>query len=140
MGALAVALFDTRSRSLAVLFAFICFFLAGTTFSRATRFKDSLRPFVTRTVRIEVWGARVPDAGLPALEIVSVSSFGAGLLIRLRSGPGSPQVLLKIAQPASLMVRDDRIEISDAAYVSFAGRKLQRTAMKGVPALTIVHV
>ena len=117
---------------------FIAFFIAGTALSKATRFKKLLRPFVKRNVSVEVWGAPVPDSSRPLFEIDSISAFGAGLLIHLRASNGGPRVLLKVAQPVSASVHDDRIEISDAAYVSFAGTRLRRAIT--APALSLVFV
>ena len=93
---------------------------------------DLLRPFVKKSVRVEVWGVPLADS---TFEIDSAYRFGAGLLIFLRSASGGRRTLLKVAQPKSASISEDRVEISDARYVQWAGRKLERTA--GIIAVVI---
>ena len=79
----------------------------------------------------------LPASGEPIFEIDSISAFGAGLLIHLRAASGGPRSLLKIAQPGSARLEGDRLEIGQAAYVSFAGTKLRPAAGKTEPALVL---
>ena len=70
-------------------------------------------------------------------EIDSVAAFGAGLLIHVRAAAGGPRILLKVAQPHAAIVREDRVEIGNAAYVSWAGGRLKRNVDPHVPALVL---
>src|ERR1700686_3819854 len=94
-----------------ILAAAALLFVAGTANSKAMRISRSLRPFVKKIVRVEVWGNAIPDSSRPMFEIDSIAAFGAGLLIQMRSTSGGPRILLKIAQPRSATVREDRVEI-----------------------------
>lgn len=135
LAAIATALMSTTARAPSLLVAFICFFLAATSLSAATGVKELLRPFVKKKVRIEVWGNPIPDASRPELEIDSIAAWGAGLLIHLKQTADGPRVLLKIAQPGAAEIREDGIEIRNAAYVSWGGRKLDRVTK--LPALSL---
>jgi len=125
LGGFGVALFNTQLRPIGLVVAVIFFFLAGTALSTASLIARSLQSFVGKPVRAEVWGRPLPNSGGEAFDVVSISAFGAGLLIRLRPSAGGRRSLLKVAQPKSARVEMGRIEIGDAAYVSWAGTKLQ---------------
>jgi hypothetical protein len=120
-----------------ILAAAVLLFIAATFNSKATLVSRSLRPFVKRSVRIEVWGNAIPDSSQPVFEIDSIAAFGAGLLIHVRATSGGPRILLKVAQPRTALVREDRVEIDDAAYVSFAGGRLKRSVDPHVPAVVL---
>ncbi len=135
---LAAALFNTQWHLLGVGVAVVFFFLAGTAFSKATQIASALRRFVKESVRVEVWGAALPPSSGAIFEIDSVAAFGAGLLIHLRATPGGPRSLLKVAQPGSAKLEEGRIEIGEAAYVSWAGTKLRPAVGTTMPALVVV--
>jgi hypothetical protein len=120
-----------------ILAAAVLLFIAATLNSKAMGISRSLRPFVKRSVRIEVWGNAIPDSSRPMFEIDSIAALGAGLLIHVRAAAGGPRMLLKVAQPRTATVRDDRIEIDDAAYVSFAGGRLKRSGDAHIPAVVL---
>jgi hypothetical protein len=134
---IAAALLNPRWHLLGVGAALVFLFLGGTALSNATQIVRSLRPFVKESVRVEVWGAPLPSSSEAVFEIDSVTAFGAGLLIHLRTTPGGPRSLLKVAQPGSVMLDGDRIEISKARYVSWAGKKLKPALDKRAPALVL---
>lgn len=135
MAALAAAMLTTQFRFLAVFIAAVAFLLGGTAFSNAGRLARSLAPFVKRSVRVKVWGAPLTATDDSPLEIGSIMAAGAGLLIYLRTGPNGKRTLLKVAQPGSARVEADRVEISEARYVSWGGTKLQPAA--GHPAVVL---
>ena len=116
----------------------VFFFLAGTTFSRASQIARSLRPFVKESVRVEVWGVPLPASGESVFEIDSISAIGAGLLIQLRATSGGRRSLLKVAQPGSARLEEGRIEIGEARYVSWAGKKLRPAVGKKLSALVLL--
>ncbi|MGZ5475857.1 MAG: hypothetical protein ACXW29_05390, partial [Thermoanaerobaculia bacterium] len=90
-------------------------------------------------VRVEAWGMPLPASSEAIFEIDSVAAFGAGLLIHLRPGSGGRRrSLLKVAQPRSASVGEGRIEIGEAAYVSWAGTKIKRATGTNVPALKLL--
>jgi hypothetical protein len=120
-----------------ILAAAALLLVAGTANSKAMRISRSLRPFVKTIVRVEVWGNAIPDSSRPMFEIDSIAVFGAGLLIHMRSTSGGPRMLLKIAQPRSATVLEDRVEIRGAAYVSWAGGRLKRSVDAQVPAVVL---
>jgi hypothetical protein len=88
-------------------------------------------------VRTVVWGGILPGIGTSSLEVDSVTSFGAGLLIRLRTADAGSPLLLKVAQPRGARSLDGRVEIEQARYVSWAGKRLPRSPDAGVPALVL---
>ncbi|MGZ8829248.1 MAG: hypothetical protein ACXW2Q_02605, partial [Thermoanaerobaculia bacterium] len=107
--------------------------------SHANRLAGSLRPFLKKSVRVEAWGMPLPASSEAIFEIDSVAAFGAGLLIHLRPGSGGRRrSLLKVAQPRSASVSEGRIEIGEAAYVSWAGTKIKRATGTNVPALKLL--
>ena len=112
--------------------------IAGTTFSTASQLANSLQGFVKRSARVEVWGVALPPSADATFEIDSIFALGAGLQIYLRSTPGGRPSQLKVAQPKSASVVDGRLEVREAAYVSWAGRNLPRSIDKQTPALTLV--
>ncbi|MDQ2979516.1 MAG: hypothetical protein M3R62_09855 [Acidobacteriota bacterium] len=138
LAGLAIALLNVQFRFLGLAVGFIFLFLAGTVFSKASRIANSLRPFVQKPVRVEVWGLPLPASGEALFEVDSIAAFGAGLLIHLRATSGGPRSLLKVAQPGSARLEDGRIEIGEAAYVSWAGTKLKPGVGGRVPAVVLL--
>ena len=120
-----------------ILAAAALLFVAATANSKAMRISRTLRSFVKKIVRVEVWRNAIPDLSQPMFEIDSIAAFGAGLLIHVRARSGGPRILLKIAQPRSATVLEDRVEIHGAAYVSWAGRRLERSVDPDVPAVVL---
>lgn len=119
--------------------AFVFFFLAGTALSKATSIAGALRPYVKQTVRVEVWGAAIPASSDSVFEIVATSSFGAALYFRLRPTGGGPSCLMKVAQPGSAKLEGRRIEIAEAAYVSWAGVRIKPAAGRKMPAVVLLN-
>ena len=138
LAGLAGALFDARLRLPGVGAAVIFLFLASTVFSRASRIAASLTPLVKKSVRVEIWGLPLPAPGEVMFEIDAVSAFGVGLLIHLRAIPGGPRSLLKVAQPGPAKLEEGRIEIGEAAYVSWAGTRLKRAVGNMAPAVVLL--
>lgn len=138
LAGLAAALLNPQFRFLGVAVGVIFFFLAGTGFSKANQIAISLRPFVKKPIRVEVWGMPLPASGEAILEVDSVKAFGAALLIHLRATSGGPRTLLKVAQPKSSRLEEGRIEIGEAAYVSWAGTKLKPAVGTNMPALVLL--
>src|SRR5258708_15607388 len=115
----------TQFRFLAVFIAAVAFLLGGTGFSNAGRLATSLAPFVKRSVRVQVWGTSLETAAGSSFDVDSIMAAGAGLLIHLRPGPNGKRTLLKVAQPRSARLVDCRVEIAEARYVSWGGKKFQ---------------
>ena len=134
----AVASLNTQWHLLGVGVGLVFFFLGATAFSQAAQVASSLRPFVKESVRVEVWGVPLPASDGAPFEVDSIAAFGAGLLIHLRATPGGPRSLLKVAQPGSVRLEESRIEIREAAYVSWAGTKRKPAVGKRMPALVLV--
>jgi hypothetical protein len=132
---LAVAALIPAFRLPALVVAVILLFLAATSLSRATRIAGSLPPLATRPVQVEVWGSALPAES--ALEVDSIRSFGAALLIHLRPAGGGARQLLKVAQPGPGRVQPGRLEILHAAYISWAGIKLHRDVERQHAALVL---
>jgi hypothetical protein len=126
---------------LAILFiVVVSFFLTGTLLSRAGRLSKSLAPWVKSRVHVEVWGRPLEGSGEQVFEIDRIAAFGAGLLIHLRPIAGGPRSLLKIAQPLASRFENGRLEIADARYVSWGGKKLPRGSESKMPALVLARV
>ena len=133
--ALAVALLTTHFRFFAIVLALGCFLVGGTILSQAGQLARSLAPFVTCSVRVEVWGTPLPASDDSPFEVDSIKAVGAGLLIHLRRGSGGARTLLKVAQPRSARIEEHRVEISQARYVSWAGTRLKPDS--GHPAVVL---
>ncbi len=136
LASLFVAATIAQFEFMALAIGLACFLIAASSFSNAGQLAPSLRPFVKRSVRVEVWGASLPATTAPLFELDSVSAVGAGLLIHLRAISGGPRTLLKVAQPGSARLEGARLEIGEARYVSWAGTKLKPHV--GKPALVLL--
>jgi hypothetical protein len=123
LAALSVAIVAAPFRFPAIAVAFVCFLLMATAQSRAGRISPALRSFVGRRVQVQVWGAPIPATG-GSTRVDSVTALGVGLLIHLRASSEDRRTLLKVAQPGEARFEDDRLEIDDARYVSWGGKKL----------------
>lgn len=135
LAALMIAVLVTPFRFVAVIIALLAFLFGGTALSNAGRLATSLAPFVKRSVRVQVWGAPLPDSDDALFEIDSIKAVGAGLLIHLRRNSGGARTLLKVAQPGPARVEEEDVEISDARYVSWAGTRLKPDS--GHPAVVL---
>jgi len=135
--ALAVALIDVRFRVPGIVAALIAMLLGATLASHARPMVDAVRPLVGRRVRAVVWGRLLPGIETSSLEVDSVTSFGAGLLIRLRTADAGSPPLLKVAQPRGARSLDRRVEIVEARYISWAGQRLPSSPDASVPALVL---
>jgi hypothetical protein len=78
LAAFSAALLDTRWHLTAAGVGLVFLFLGATAFSRAAQIAASLRLFVKRPVRVEVWGMQLPASSETTFEIDSVSAMGAG--------------------------------------------------------------
>ena len=136
LAALAVAMLTTQFRFAAVIIALAAFLLGGTAFSNAGRLATSLAPYVKRSVRVQVWGTFLGAEDGSRFEIESIKAAGAGLLIYLRASPEGKRTLLKVAQPGSARLEESRVEIAEARYVSWGGRRL--TLAVGQPAVVLL--
>ena len=132
---LVVAALNSQLRLLALVCSLAAFGVAATALSGAARAASQLPLLAGRSVRIEVWGQ--PLEGGTALIVDSVRVLGAGLHIFLRSPTDTSSRDLKIAQPRLTQIADTRLEITEAAYVSWAGHKLTRDTSHQRPALLL---
>ena len=110
-------------------------FLAGASlFVKTSKLAESLRPLVGKSVLVQVWGAELP--GQPGLEFTvhAVRALGPGLHLYLRPPDGRP-TNLKVAQPRDASVSDHGMEIRDAKYVQWRGRKIPK--VPGAKALAL---
>jgi len=137
-GLACASLLDTPWRDLGLGVGVVFFFLSGSALSKATQIVGALKPFVKDPVRVEVWGAPPPASGEATFEIVSIFSIGPALYFRLQAISGGPPSLMKVAQPQSAKVEEGRIEIAEAAYVSWAGTKIKPTAGAKMPAVVLL--
>ncbi|HYM62289.1 MAG TPA: hypothetical protein VEZ11_15510 [Thermoanaerobaculia bacterium] len=139
LGGLAAAVQIARFRFLGIVVAVAFFFLSATALSKAGEIAHTLRSFVMQAVRVEVWG-RPLQGPEETFEIDSISAISAGLHIRLRPTSGGSPRRLKVAQPKSTTVEQGRIEIGQAAYVSWAGTKIKPDLGPRLPALVMLFV
>ena len=133
-----VGLQAAEYRFFGVLLAMFSFFLAGSFLGKAGRLATALRPLVGRTVRVEIWGIPPPGAGDGLFDIGSITGFGAGLLFHVLPESDGRGAVLKVAQPGSERLGDERITIGTAAYVSWAGKKVPPPAGTDAPALVLL--
>jgi hypothetical protein len=106
----------------------------ATSLSQAGRLAAALQGLKRRAINAVVWGVPICGPAAAGLRVVSVGAVGAGLLIYLMDAEEA-KTLLKVAQPRSWQVENDRVVIGDAAYVQWAGKRLARA--EGVPAVAI---
>ncbi len=132
-----VGLQAAEFRLFGVAVAMFSFFLASSFLGKAGRLAAVLRPLVGRTVRVEIWGVPPSGAGDALFDINAITGFGADLLLHLLPEAGGPGSVLKVAQPGSERLEDDLVEIATAAYVQWAGRKIERPPGTTAPALTL---
>jgi len=132
---IAAAVFTSRIGVLAI--AVICLLPLATSLGQAGRLAASLRDFEGRFVNVVVWGASLQGSVGAPLRVETVGAVGAGLLIYLTSSRAS-RTLLKVAQPRSWRLENERLIIDEAAYVQWAGRRLARA--EGCSAVTISSV
>jgi hypothetical protein len=132
-GAFAGLLASPELRVFWFLISAVVLITAGTWLSRAGRLSRTLAWSVGSVVRVEAWGQ--PVASAETFQIDQVAAFGLGLLIWLEPTGGGPRALLKIAQPGPAKVADERVDIGEAAWVSWRGAKLSRA--EGAPAVVL---
>ena len=122
-------------RFIGVVVALVCLFVLATALSPAGRLSTALKPLKGRIVDVEVWGAPLPGVSEGGLRLQSVRAFGAGLLLLLQPPSSRRSMLLKVAQPQSVLLELPRVDIADAAYVQWAGVRVRRR--EGVTAFTL---
>jgi hypothetical protein len=132
MFALAVAVPRWGIVFIGIASAFVLF--VGSSFSVAGRLTKSLAPLLNRPVEIRIWGEPLPNESQGSCRIESIKALGVGLHLFVSCGSGSP-THIKIAQPGSVRVAGQRVEIGAAKYVQCAGRNLPRVAE--APAVTV---
>lgn len=135
VAALCYAAKGEGQRPIGIVAALASFFAAGSLISKVGTLSSKLRPFIGRTVTVRVWGNKLPDGELFTVE--SVSAIGAGLHIYLRPHPDGAPMHLKIAQPRQPQVTESTLEIADAKYIQWAGRKIRREGDGSVPAFVM---
>ena len=133
-----VGLQAAEFRFFGVALAMFSFFLAASFLGKAGRLATALRPLMGRTVRVEIWGMPPPGAGDALFDVSSITGFGAGLFLHLLPASDGPGAILKVAQPGSERLEDERITIRTAAYVSWAGKKVAPPAGTDAPALVLL--
>jgi hypothetical protein len=110
-----------RIGAVGILAGLVPLFLAATLLAKARGLAVSLRELIGAPVVVTAWGAPLP-AVAPQLVMSSVSSLGAGLLIRLQNGERAE--LLKVAQPEGGSFENGTLVVPQAAYVQWAGKRL----------------
>ena len=111
-------------------------FLAGASlFGKTSQLAESLRPLVGKSVRVQVWGAELPGHPGGEFRVSVVRALGPGLHVYLRPPPDGRPTHLKVAQPRDASVSDDGMEIRDAKYVQWRGRKIAK--VPGAKALVL---
>jgi len=121
---LVLAVLNGHLRFVGIAAALVFFVLAASALSVAARIAGQLPRLVGKEIRVEVWGSGLEAAG--PFTFVAVRVLGAGLHFYLRSTTNSESHDLKVAQPKSAVISDTRLEIGEAAYVSWAGHRLDR--------------
>ena len=121
------------ARFVGIGIAIICFFIAATLLAKARGMAAPLAVLVRRTVNVAIWGSPLSEANDSGFEVVSVRSLSAALLVHMRPISGGRTALLKIAQPDGFADHGGSMEVTNARYVSWAGKKL--TPAPGIPAV-----
>lgn len=100
--------------------------LGATSFGKASRLADELRPLRGKAVSVRVWGSALPGRTGCKFQVHKIWAFGAGVHLYLRPLPDGSPVHLKIAQPLRTVVGDAGLEVSKAKYVEWAGKKMNK--------------
>ena len=137
MAGFAIALVNPSFGTIGVVLGLGSFFAAGTLFGKGHKVVTALQPFVSKLVRVEIWGVEPPSLSNGSYRIDSMSAIGAGLHIFLQAVSGGPLTDLKVAQPERMKLEDGRFEVPEAAYVSLSGRKLKPIDGTKEPALVV---
>ncbi len=119
------------------LAAFIVFgFSAASLLSKAGRLADAIAPMKRYRVHVSVWDSGIPGFPAGEFQLDSVASIGVGLHLYLQSDSGL-RGDLKIAQPASVTVTADSVQIQTAKYVGWKGQRIHPPHDCNSPAVTI---
>jgi hypothetical protein len=119
---------------IAIFAAVLCLFAVATSLSNAASISRSVRVFLHRPVEILAWDQPLPETADGPCRIESLRAFGAGLHLFIKCPDGCVKHL-KIAQPRAPRIDEHSLQIGQAAYVQWAGRKLP--VVLDVPALSI---
>lgn len=95
---------------------------------------DDVRPLIGSTLTAAAWDAPLDVSG-SAFELRSVRSVGVGLLLYLQPLGERRPVLLKIAQPETLIADRNGVTVVSAKYIQWRGRKVSK--VEGAAALTM---
>jgi hypothetical protein len=132
----AIATVTTRLAIVPILIAVVALFLLATSLTAALPLSRSLRGFRNRPLRISIWGRSVPEAERSSCQIDSVRVLGAGLHLFLKC-PDQSRAHLKIAQPRAPRIGERTVEIGEAAYVQWNGKRLPRAPEAAAVTLTL---
>lgn len=130
---LSSAVLWSPARFIGIGIAIFCFFVAATLLAKARSMVAPLAALVRQTVKVAIWGSPLPEVNDSGFEVVSVRSLSAALLVHMRPRSGGRTALLKIAQPDGFVDHGGAMEVMNARYVSWAGKKL--TPAPGIPAV-----
>jgi hypothetical protein len=129
-----IAAATPRFSILPIGIALTCLIFIATSLSSAGRLSESLAAFLKRPVEIRVWGEALSKTSDEACEIESIRAVGAGLHLFVKYST-RPRGHLKVAQPRVSRIAETTVEIGDARYIQWEGRKLPRTTE--APAVTV---
>jgi hypothetical protein len=129
---LAIGVSEPRYGIVAVPVAFAVYLVIS--LSPRGRLSESLKELEGRMIDIRVWGQSLPTR----YRLKSVRYFGASLRLFFRSDDEA-LTELKIAGAGNGSMNAGGAEIRDAAYVQWAGRKLDRIANSPAVTLTVVQ-
>lgn len=116
--------------------ALLLFLVGASFFGKVGRFAEKLRPFAGKSARVQVWGSDLPGYSGSTFSVQSVQALGAGLHFYLRPLPDGRPTHLKIAQPRGTTISETGVEIAEAKYIQWAGRKIQK--VEGEKALVVL--
>ncbi len=104
--------------------ALLLFLVGASLFPKTHVLAQRMRPLVGESVRVQAWSADLPGHPGAAFRLHSVRALGAGLHLFLAPLPEGKPIHLKIAQPRQAAVDESGLEIPEAKYVQWHGKKI----------------
>ena len=105
--------------------------LAGASlFGKASRFAERMSPLVGKKVHARVWDAELAGDPRSEFTIHAVRAIGAGLHLYLQPSAGGASIHLKVVQPQEVDLDESGVQIGEAKYVQWAGKKIAKVAGK----------
>lgn len=117
--------------------ALALFFLGANFLGKVSEFSERMRPLIGKQVRVHVWGSALRNDSNDEFVLHMVRALGAGLHLYLRPLTNGSPKHLKVAQPMGATMSAACVEVTEAKYVQWNGRKLNKAPGEKALRLTL---